>query len=343
MHTSWITLWLCCFLTSPGAQQPPEPTRVHVTVVDEQGKPVPGAKVSGTCRVKRRIDAKLMGEGFCLVPERTADSKGTLIVEMAKSELGSSLRLRASHQGAFTEKPTELKDPAGEPTITLQISRQHARALQVRVVDEKGKPISGVAIAVHHVPIWPGGETAGGSRPVLPDDKGAWVTDAEGRFTSPRILDPEGTYRLRLKAEGYLPEDTPGILMGKQPTLDFGDRTLQRLQQIAGQVKDRQGQPVAGARVLWLDTKQRVEGTTDPTGQFRLHAAIAPPGFLFVEKEGFRFHGQRHQKEEQTLIMLVRREEPSGKTMTTLPVLPRAQRKELVAKLIDPVWPRWER
>ena len=39
--------------------------------------------------------------------------------------------------------------------------------------------------------------------------------------------------------------------------------------------------------------------------------ATVVPGFLFVEKAGYRFHGQRCDRAEPQAIMLVRRNEPA--------------------------------
>jgi hypothetical protein len=107
--------------------------------------------------------------------------------------------------------------------------------------------------------------------------------------------------------------------------------------EVRGTVLDAAGQPVAGARVVRADGRQRVEGTTDADGRFRLTAAGSAPGFLFVEKAGFRFHGQRCDRPGSLKITLARRTEPAGKPMRTLPpALSRAERKAVAARLLEP-------
>jgi protocatechuate 3,4-dioxygenase beta subunit len=332
-----LTLLAAAVWTAPAQlpQPPREKIRIHGTVVDEHGKPVAGATIRGITEVWGQ-EGKLRSQSICRMMERVTDDKGNFLVELTKSDLGSAIRLRAVHGCAFTEQPLEIRNPQLDQNITLRISPQHARSCQVRVVDEHGKPIPGVRITAQQTPTMPGGKCSYVPEKMVPAKETVWQTDAEGRFTSPRSLDPDGNYLLQLKAEGFLGETTSWKTMGDTTTLDFGTVTLQRLQMIAGQVRDRQGNPIAGARLIWLDCKQRVQATSDASGQFRLQAAFAPPGFLFVEKEGFRFHGQRQQPGDAGKITLFRRTETSEKTMTTLPPFPRAQRKELAGKLLEP-------
>jgi hypothetical protein len=164
-----------------------------------------------------------------------------------------------------------------------------------------------------------------------------WSTDAEGRFKTPRCLDPAGSYQLEIKAESFLPERTLWKDMPGPDGLAFEDVVLRRLRNFEGQIRDRQGKPIAGAVIVRTDSRQRAEGTTDADGRFKLNTAFFPPGFLFVEKTGFRFYGQRCDKPDLLKITLTRREEAAEKPMSTQPpALPRAERKKLAAQLLEP-------
>jgi hypothetical protein len=106
---------------------------------------------------------------------------------------------------------------------------------------------------------------------------------------------------------------------------------------LRGEIRDRQGKPVAGARVFRADGEHFAETTADAEGRFALKSALSAPGFLFVEKAGFRFHGQRCDRPDKLEITLTRRDEPAKKRLTTLPpALPRAERKALAARLLEP-------
>jgi hypothetical protein len=107
---------------------------------------------------------------------------------------------------------------------------------------------------------------------------------------------------------------------------------------IRGVVRDRQGKPVAAARVLRLAGGQRIETRTDSDGRFTLTTSFAPLDLLFVERNSFRFHGQRCDGQEPLVITLTRRTEPITARMTTLPrVGSRQERRRLAVRLLRPV------
>src|SRR5207248_40161 len=134
----------------------------------------------------------------------------------------------------------------------------------------------------------------------------AGVTNGEGRFESPRNFEPDTVYQLEVTAGGYLTEKTPWKEMGGDPLLSFGEVVLHRVHVLGGRILDRQGLPVAGAKVSHADDQRRDEATTDADGRFTLSTAFYPPGFLFVEKPGFRFHGQRCDRPEPLSVTLTR-------------------------------------
>src|SRR5262249_33804556 len=96
--------------------------------------------------------------------------------------------------------------------------------------------------------------------------------------------------------------------------------------------------PVAEARVSFAGERRRAAAATDAAGRFRLPDVADGPGFLFVEKTGFRFHGQPARAGGALEVVLVRRAEPSGKELTTLPaVLGKKERHALAARALQPV------
>jgi uncharacterized GH25 family protein len=324
------------------AGQPVEPqkaspkTVVRGTVVDEMGKLVAGASVRGVALWTQR-QGSVTTMGVFPVPERRTDERGAFTFELngAKTEL--AIHLSARKENAFTARALEIRGDDLEKPIKLPISPRHARALHVRVMDEDGKPVAGATVVVRHRLSGPSHYGQNENEPVnLPKDSDH-LTDRAGRLATPPCLAPDGSYQLELSAEGFLADKTPWKEMTAAPEIKF-EATLRRLRPLEGQVLDRQGKPVAGARVVRSDERQKVETVTDESGRFQLTSAFFPVGFLFVSKSGFRFHGQRCDRPEPLKITLLHREESQPRIMTTLPpALPRAERKELAARLLEPL------
>src|SRR5262249_23516241 len=137
-------------------------------------------------------------------------------------------------------------------------------------------------------------------------------TDAAGRFQTPRQFEPDGDYRVVVEAENFQGERSGWLTVGDARPLAFPDLTLQRLRVVQGRVLDPQGKPVAEARVSFAGERRRAAAATDAAGRFRLPDVADGPGFLFVEKTGFRFHGQPARAGGALEVVLVRRAEPSG-------------------------------
>jgi hypothetical protein len=305
---------------------------LHGKVVDDKDQPVAGARVSGLVQITVPV-AQGTAVTSAPVAERTTDAGGAFTVEATGPSAQLAVFLRARHDNAFTPRLMEVRGADLEKPITLKISQKNARAFSVRALDEDGKPVAGAAVTAWHRVIG-----LDKDKPVERPAKEAWVTDREGRFESPRSMEPIGTYQLHVKADGFLVEKTAWKMPLDAGVVAFGDVTLRRQRSLEGQVVDRQGKPVAGARVVRVDERQKVEATTDEQGRFKVQTAFFPLGFLFVQKAGFRLHGQRCDTPQSLKITLVRRDEPVAKTLATLPpALPRAQRKELAARLLEPL------
>lgn len=333
-----LSLFVSSAFAAPPDKPKPAPTKVVArgSVVDDKGKPVAGAIVRFVAMVKFRQATGTMSSGGPIPHSRT-DERGAFTVELpAALTKDVTLFLCAQRENAFTARALELHGDDLEKPITLTISPRNARALRVRVVDDESKPIAGAAVVVHHRPSGPPLFVQRENKPVeLPKDARR-TTDRTGCLKTPACLAPDGFYQIELSAEGFFTDRTPWKELAAEET-GFEAR-LRRLQPLQGQIRDRQGKPVAGARVARSDGRQKVETVTDKDGHFQLKSAFFAPGFLFVSKSGFRFHGQRCDRPEALKIVLIRRDESQPQKMTTLPpALPRAQRKELAARLLGPI------
>ena len=62
---------------------------------------------------------------------------------------------------------------------------------------------------------------------------------------------------------------------------------------VSGTVQDRAANPIHSARVFVIDAKDEWSTKTDELGAFELRDVPASGAFLFVDREGFRFHGEQ--------------------------------------------------
>ncbi len=321
---------------NPPPRAAPPKIQLRGVVVADDGKPVAKAAVTG--HAAWTYDRGSSFKNFA--PPATTDEKGEFTLECYGGTPGLTVSLRARHGLAFTAGAVQVRGKDLEKPIRLLVSPRNARAVSVRVLDEDGKPIAGAAVVANHEP------TAPESWKYLVKAEAKWpdkapTSDAEGRVLSAPCLDPDGRYQLIIRAEGFLEETTPWKPVGKEDTLAFGDVVLTRMRPLEGELVDTKGRPVAGAKVTRDDRRGRYETTTDAAGRFTLKTTYFAPGFVFVEKEGFRFHGRRCDKGEKLRIVLTRRDEPAVSKMTALPpALPLAKRKALAEKALAPALER---
>jgi len=297
------------------------------TVVDEEGQSVPDAKVQ----------AAWLGYSHTL----SRDDLNSAAVKTAANgsftiggiDPASECRVTAEKGTAFTSAVQIVKGQA--PPLTLSVSDKNGVRLEGRVVDAAGKPVAGAKLQLWHQPWRPDYYDAASDRANVPagDD---WKTDSAGRFTSP-ALRPDGKYRVSLVDPRYEPSQTAWLdaASGKVPPLD--DLLARKLGEHLGTVADRDGKPIAGAKVVFQGGGKRIEGDADDQGKFKLSPAPDGPGMLFVSKEGFRFHGRRLNTFGQPLsIKLATVGQPYGEKLEVKPpTISIEKRRELACKLAD--------
>jgi hypothetical protein len=210
--------------------------------------------------------------------------------------------------------------------------------LSVHVRDVAGRPVSGATVGVHAL----SSPEFGATRPVRFDDRWRLTTDAEGRLTTPAL--PGGdAYLLDVKAEGMLPEVSRWTRPMDAGEVRLPDVVLRRLLTIQGRIVDRNDRPVPGATVFQSgDGPERTEAVTDESGRFAVDGVPEGTAFLFAEKEGFRFHGERIDAAagRPVTIVLECRDDSIPRTLRTLPPpqwnRTREERQELALGLVRP-------
>jgi hypothetical protein len=163
-------------------------------------------------------------------------------------------------------------------------------------------------------------------------------TGGDGRFHTTRPLPPDDEYFVDARAPGRFSVRTEA-----QRLTGVGHRVpyivLNGLRTVTGQVIDRQGQPVAGVRVLQSgDGPLRTEALTGSDGQFRLPGVIEGPAFVFASKDGYRFNLQPIELDNAPIkLTLTRSNEPPARTYKTLnSPLPVEEEKALARRLFLP-------
>jgi hypothetical protein len=307
-------------------------TMVSGKVVDENGKPVDQAHVGGSFW-------SVYGNGSSagLLDEVKTNQQGEFTVRYWASS-HTTLSLRAWKDGSFCAKASEFKGDTIPQPVELAIAVKHARGMTGKVVNDQGHVVASATIELTYVPnILESYETRLG-KPIgagLPKI----VTNDEGKFVVPSLLDPVGNYRATASAVGHQSNKSPWIKTANQTVLDMGTITLPKTHLIEGRVTDRQGKPVDGALVVRADSRQRTTTHTDNNGQYKLEAPIYPVAVLVVIKENYRTTGRRCDRIEKMDFQLTRRDEPADQKMAMLaPTLSLEERKRLALKLLEPEW-----
>jgi protocatechuate 3,4-dioxygenase beta subunit len=184
------------------------------------------------------------------------------------------------------ESPDLRLRPDATSSVKLRLSR--AARLTGRVVDDRGKPVAGVAVTgmtatggraaasdeltvlIGTLPL--AAEAAGlpGQSMTRPGKMRTATTDPRGRF----VLDemPPGRIRLDITHPDRLPVRREGIELTAAGRMDVGDLVLQSGALLAGRVLDEGGQPLEGARVEARPTAKgtAVRMASDRDGNFTL-------------------------------------------------------------------------
>jgi hypothetical protein len=225
-----------------------------------------------------------------------------------------------------------LRFKGGDQNVKIAISSKNGARLSGRITDSKGNPLPHAAVEVRmredgqNGPSFPG-EVAHFAR------DGKLETDADGRFQTPPVP-RDRSYRFEV--------DVVGHGSGKSEWLKVDDVlhefTVSRRINLNGTVRDRAGQPVAGAKIAYLAKTGRTTAISDDAGRFELKSIPESEGFLFIGHDGFRFHGEAVKSASSPIErVLLRTSEPSTSVLTSRPLVPREERLKLAHRILDPL------
>jgi protocatechuate 3,4-dioxygenase beta subunit len=297
-------------------------------VAGPDGRPVPGAAVSGTwaSATLRSYRVEAMTDRSGVFRVRGIDPK-------------AEIQLSARRGDAITAAPVSTR--TGAEPVTLVVGPGHAVALSGRVVDPEGNPVAGAVVRLGSGTLGPNNIRREGGRVAFDDDgRDVLITGPDGRFETGRILRPDLEYRAEVEAEGRVAARTAWIDPVETPAFpDVALAPVTPTRAVAGRAADADGRPIAGATILQSgDGPRRTRAVTDEAGRFRLPGVVREPAFLFVEGPGLRFGGHRIAAGEDAVeLKLPRIGDPPGRDLHTLPpLLPRDREKALALKLLGP-------
>lgn len=250
-------------------------------VVDEQGSPVAGAEL--TLSEAEQDPAVLASR---LDFRAVSDAEGRFQLPHVSA---GRFDLKAARTGFSTTTVSGILIPEGQARADLgEVTLPPGAAIEGIVVDERDKPVQGAEVVL----------TPSGLDGFRPDAsfwfRGPAVTGPDGRFL---IADLRRGTRVGLKA--VHPELAPAEMGGVEvPTAEPVRLRLARPRSLEGRVRDRLGEPVAGARLFVSDTagaplgggwdRTPAHATADPEGRFVLDGLKPGTAYVTAKASGYR-------------------------------------------------------
>ena len=162
-------------------------------------------------------------------------------------------------------------------------------------------------------------------------------TGPQGAFQTPPALLNGSTYRVSIRHDGFVPFVSDWVTLNGERAAIPAIR-LQPLQKLTGQIKDRQGRPVAGARVFLPAGGPAT--AADAQGRFALAGINPGKTVLLVDQTGFRLQGRLVDPSSQAelgSLTLVRTSEAPGPVMKPLAdPIPLEESRALADRLLEP-------
>ena len=287
-----ISLSLSAKVANPVRLTLEDPAPRTIRVVGHDGKPIEGLRV-----VPRKL--QFGGRSVVAIPDewladlaRITDENGAVAI----TAIPRNMNIVTMHVIGRDIVQHELGVPEPEAQGKYVIKLGKPGRLVGVVRDESGEPMVDVSVSVWvrasgDLPAavgMPRGRRRATRTQAIGLDPERMRTGPQGAFRTPANLLGGMSYRVSISQDGFAPFVSEWVKLDGEHTA-VGPITLRALRKLTGVVRDRQGQPVADAKVF---LPSQVSATkTDATGQFELAGIEPGKTFVLVQCKEFRFQG----------------------------------------------------
>ncbi len=329
--------------TSPIAVRPTldQPAKWTITVIGAEDRPVAGLRIAPNAfrRTDRRNTVpEVPGEWLERLTVIT-DANGVATLNYLPGVM-APVSIRVVGPGVA---PHTL--PLGQPQGRNSVLKLGRPGRLVGIV----RSASGVPLAGVPVELWVRGPNVlwsdlgdpRGYRRITPDEilrfgPEPLKSGPQGAVQTPSTLLGGSTYRVAIRPEGFVPFVSDWVMLDGERAA-ISDIRLQRLQKLTGQISDRQGRAVAGARVFLPAAGPEV--VTDAEGRFALASIQPGKAIVLAEGPGFRLRGwvvDPSSQAELGSLTLVRASEIPERAMKPLAdPIPPEESRALANRLLE--------
>jgi protocatechuate 3,4-dioxygenase beta subunit len=251
-------------------------------VVDEAGKPVPGARVAIPRELGMRRLMRL-GRGAFRTAETKTAPDGTFSLRRLGPEPG--ITLEATKSGYAAGRKTGIRLKTGEALKGVSVVLRQGLVARGRVVDAEGKPIAGAEVRSARAERGRRGNFAF-VRGFGQEEKPDAVSVADGGFVL-RGLEA-ARYQVSASKEGLLAKAPATVDVVEKGENEIPPIVLEAGVAIAGAVRNVKGEPVPDAQIFVASEGSPPPGSTDPNGRFRIAGLPSGrPVMFFVSAPGY--------------------------------------------------------
>lgn len=300
------------------------PATLRGVVVDNEGRPLRGAKLSGIAKILDRRTGQPKDREF------TGQTNERGEFSIAGVDPREPLRLRVTANDVW--KIVTITKPEGEP-VRVAIAPGEQFRITGQVADAKGKPVAGAVLELWHRDWRPAPTEA---EPKKLEFNEPIRADAQGQFKTP-ALTPDGHYRITIRAAGAKTTESAWLDATNPETANPLQLVVTRLAGLSGVVRDRAGKAVADVRVALFARETRAETITNAQGEFKLEMPAGQPFCVIARHPDFRVHGAYYEKDPSDLNQTLTRLSEPGETLPLRSILTKEDREKLLHRVFEPV------